>query len=94
MFEEVTIGNCRLILGDCREVLPTLGRIDAVVTDPPYGMGYVSGRRKEKHAPIAGDTSYDLINQAYDIPVAHSQYIFCRWENLVSAPTPNPASPG
>ena len=28
------------ILGDCREVLPTLGRFDAVVTDPPYGIGY------------------------------------------------------
>lgn len=27
------------ILGDCREVLPTLGRVDAVVTDPPYGIG-------------------------------------------------------
>lgn len=25
--------------GDCREVLPTLGRFDAVVTDPPYGIG-------------------------------------------------------
>ena len=28
-----------LYLGDCREVLPTLGRVDAVVTDPPYGLG-------------------------------------------------------
>lgn len=27
------------ILGDCLEVLPTLGRFDAVVTDPPYGLG-------------------------------------------------------
>jgi site-specific DNA-methyltransferase (adenine-specific) len=35
---EVTIGDCRLILGDCLEVLPTLGRVDAVVTDPPYGI--------------------------------------------------------
>lgn len=35
-FEEVTIGNARLIHGDCREVLPTLGRFDAVITDPPY----------------------------------------------------------
>lgn len=26
-------------LGDCREILPTLGKIDAVVTDPPYGIG-------------------------------------------------------
>ena len=25
--------------GDCREVLPTLGRVDAVVTDPPYNIG-------------------------------------------------------
>jgi site-specific DNA-methyltransferase (adenine-specific) len=29
-----------LYLGDCREVLPTLGKADAVVTDPPYGMGW------------------------------------------------------
>ena len=28
-----------LYLGDCLEVLPTLGRFDAVVTDPPYGIG-------------------------------------------------------
>lgn len=27
-----------LYLGDCREILPTLGRVDAVVTDPPYGI--------------------------------------------------------
>jgi len=27
-----------LYLGDCREILPTLGRFDAVVTDPPYGI--------------------------------------------------------
>lgn len=41
--EEVTIGDCRLILGDCREVLPTLPMVDAVITDPPYGLG---GRMK------------------------------------------------
>lgn len=33
------IGDATLILGDCREVLPTLGKVDAVVTDPPYGLG-------------------------------------------------------
>lgn len=27
-----------LYLGDCRDILPTLGRVDAVVTDPPYGQ--------------------------------------------------------
>jgi DNA modification methylase len=29
-----------LILGDCREILPTLSGVDAVVTDPPYGIGF------------------------------------------------------
>jgi site-specific DNA-methyltransferase (adenine-specific)/modification methylase len=38
MREEI-IGNCRLILGDCREILPTMGEVDAVVTDPPFGIG-------------------------------------------------------
>ena len=33
---EVVIGNCRLLLGDCLEILPLLGKVDAVVTDPPY----------------------------------------------------------
>jgi len=31
------IGDATLYLGDCMEVLPTLGRVDAVITDPPYG---------------------------------------------------------
>ena len=36
--KEVQIGDCRLLLGDCLEILPTLGKVDAVVTDPPYGL--------------------------------------------------------
>jgi DNA modification methylase len=28
-----------LYCGDCRDVLPTLGRFDACITDPPYGIG-------------------------------------------------------
>lgn len=35
-----TIGDCTLYLGDCRDILPTLGPVDAVVTDPPYGIDY------------------------------------------------------
>ena len=38
-FERVDIGSATIYRGDCLEVLPTLGRVDAVVTDPPYGLG-------------------------------------------------------
>ena len=34
------IGAATLYLGDCRDVLPKLGKVDAVVTDPPYGIGF------------------------------------------------------
>lgn len=32
------IGNAELYLGDCREILPNLPKVDAVITDPPYGI--------------------------------------------------------
>jgi site-specific DNA-methyltransferase (adenine-specific) len=34
----VRIGDATLYLGDCMEVLPTLPKVDAVITDPPYGI--------------------------------------------------------
>jgi site-specific DNA-methyltransferase (adenine-specific)/modification methylase len=37
------IGDATLYLGDCRDVLPTLSGVDAVVTDPPYGIGHIKG---------------------------------------------------
>ena len=37
------IGNATLYLGDCLEVLPTLDKVDAVITDPPYGIDGSSG---------------------------------------------------
>lgn len=36
--EKVIIGNATLYLADCMEVLPTIDRVDAVITDPPYGI--------------------------------------------------------
>jgi site-specific DNA-methyltransferase (adenine-specific) len=38
--KEVLADGVELYLGDCREILPALGRVDAVVTDPPYGIGW------------------------------------------------------
>lgn len=33
------IGDCTLYQADCADVMPTLGRFDACITDPPYGLG-------------------------------------------------------
>jgi DNA modification methylase len=51
-FREEIIGDARLILGDARDVLPTLGRFDAAVTDPPYGIG--EARQKNGRNPVPG----------------------------------------
>lgn len=39
-FRREQIGDCTLYCGDCREILPLLPKVDAVVTDPPYGIGH------------------------------------------------------
>ena len=43
------IGDCTLYLGDCRDILPTLEPVDAVVTDPPYGIGIAANPVRQKH---------------------------------------------
>jgi tRNA G10 N-methylase Trm11 len=57
--------SCTIYHADCRDVLPELPKVDLVLTDPPYGIGYVmkeritgKGNRRVKmkgHAPIVGD---------------------------------------
>jgi site-specific DNA-methyltransferase (adenine-specific)/modification methylase len=46
------IGRATLYLGDCRDILPTLSKVDAVVTDPPYGIGEAAGRAKTRNRGI------------------------------------------
>ena len=42
-FPHQVIGDAVLFNADCLAVLPTLGKVDAVVTDPPYGIDYGRG---------------------------------------------------
>jgi len=83
-----TIGDCTLYLADCQDVLPTLGKVDAVVTDPPFGMDFQSNHRAIQHKAIFADDNEDLLKWAATIPFSHSSYIFCRWDNLASMPKP------
>ena len=60
-------GGIRIYLGDCREVLPTQGTFDLLLTDPPYGIGVETDNRQRsgkhgtknwiarEHDPVHGD---------------------------------------
>jgi DNA modification methylase len=52
------IGNATLYLGDCFEIFPTLGKVDAVVTDPPYNFS--TSQNGVKHELWA-----DAVNSAF-----------------------------
>lgn len=62
-FRTECIGDATLVLGDCRDVLPTIGHVDAVVTDPPYGIGEAAGKNASRgnlaHAKDYGDARWD-----------------------------------
>ena len=88
---KVEIGNAILYLGDCMDILPTLDKVDAVITDPPYGMNFQSNFRNEKHLKIANDDSAEVAIQVINWCMQntnHSIYAFGRWDNLYDYPKP------
>lgn len=55
--EKVEIGLATLYLADCMDVLPTLPKVDAVITDPPYGIGISSNPVRQKHERMEWDAA-------------------------------------
>jgi site-specific DNA-methyltransferase (adenine-specific)/modification methylase len=63
MTRKEVIGDATLYLGDCRDILPTLPKVDAVITDPPYGINYAAaplpvyhgGKRSVNHGASTWD---------------------------------------
>ena len=70
--------------GDCREVLPTIEPVDLVLTDPPYGVTYVSNAGSGKGTqPISNDgTRLSLRLYRQVIPLLRSSHVlwFTRWD--------------
>lgn len=52
--------------GDCREILPTLGRFDLLLTDPPYGIG--KDGQKQSTGRHGGRKAYDLLGWDSECP--------------------------
>lgn len=96
---KVEIGDAVLYEGDCLEILPTLGNVDAVVTSPPYNLGtttgggmpgkklghYADGARGRARGGM-GKWSGGLLAHGYGIhddAMPHAQYV--AWQrNIVS----------
>lgn len=71
--KEVLAEGVELYLGDCRDVLPTLGKVDAVVTDPPYGVSFKSGWTG---ASIAGDGDLSVRDAALQMVEYDAAVVF------------------
>lgn len=78
-----------IINADCLEILKQLPDkcIDLVLTDPPYGMNYQSGWRKQKYEKIKDDNNLDwlpdFLNELKRISKDNAiWYVFCSWHNV------------
>lgn len=76
--------DVRIIHGDCLDVLPTLGRVDVVLTDPPYGVTYQSNRAVGRGTvPITNDgTRHSLRLYRNVLPLLKARHLlwFTRWD--------------
>jgi site-specific DNA-methyltransferase (adenine-specific) len=62
------IGNAVCLLGDCRDILPTLPKVDAVITDPPYGIS--KDGQKKSSGMHGGRKEYEFLNWDAERPDA------------------------
>lgn len=80
--------------GDCRPYMKAMPdkSVDVIVTDPPYGMNYLSNHYKGENPfqAIAGDDRYpaELIPEFQRI-ARKAVFAFCRWDNLSEVPPPH-----
>ena len=58
--------------GDCREIVPQLGKFDLLLTDPPYGIDADNRKRILSRSKLAkaidyGDSQWDKVAVEYDL---------------------------
>lgn len=56
------IGNCTLYLGDCRDIMRSVGEVSAVITDPPFEAEAHTDMRRTQKSILDGEN--DVIDFA------------------------------
>jgi len=80
-------GSIELYLGDCRE-LDAWQSADVLVTDPPYGIAYQSGSRRDQLASsIAGDEDTSSRDFVLGLWAPRPALVFGTWRILRPAGT-------
>lgn len=80
----VTIGSATLYCGDCMDVLPTLDKVDAVITDPPYGINenHKKVASREKLAAAKDYGAFDWDKSAPSIEVITAVLDCSTWQAI------------
>lgn len=72
--------------GDCREILPELGSVDLVLTDPPYGIAHASSHGASwENSEIANDHSTECRDYVLSMLHGLPMLVFGTWK----APKPS-----
>ena len=79
----------RIINADCFEVLKEFPNhsVDLLLTDPPYGMSYISARRKCSYGEIQNDNNLEWLDEWMQeihriLKPDGMFYIFCSWHHI------------
>ena len=81
----------KLYNGDCLEVMDKLiqdgVKVDMVLVDPPYGMSFQSGHRKEKYNKIKNDDNLNWLDKfaklMFDLSADNTaHYVFCSFHKI------------
>nr|DAJ98015.1 MAG TPA: adenine-specific methyltransferase [Caudoviricetes sp.] len=81
----------KLYQGDCLEIMDKLikdgVKVDAVISDPPYGMEFKSNRRKEKYKQISNDDDLSFLDEYFQkcdklLKDNTHIYCFCSWHHI------------
>ena len=78
-----------LMQGDCLERMKEIpdGSVDMVLTDPPYGMSFISNYRKDKYEAIQNDSNLswlcEFIDESFRVAKDNTaHYVFCSFHNI------------